>query len=130
MPAGYPTGPSGSRRSRSECVHELMAVAKLLARLGVILAARDAARWVQPLVGAERDRRCLLRLLRQVRGPLRHQNHQIVADARVVRDGRGGGPWLGSHGAGVIRRHPEADGADVLADVARALAVRAGAVVL
>src|SRR4051812_32581237 len=60
----------------------------------------------------------LLRFLGEVRSTLGSQNCPIVG--RV--NGRGAGPWLGSHGTGRECRHPEADGADMLAQVARALA--------
>src|SRR5206468_167400 len=115
---------AGPRR-RLEGVHELMTVAVLRAGLRVILTALDAARRVQPRVRGWRDGLGLFTLLREMGRALGRQDDQIVADARIVAHGRRGGPWLGSHGAGRERCHPETNGPHVLAIVSGALTVLA-----
>src|SRR5688572_30662111 len=96
-----------------------MSVALLRVRLRVVLAALDAAGGVQAGV----DRLSTLLPTGHERRSVRSQHDEIVAGPRVVGHGRGGGPWLGGHGTGREGGHPEPDGAHVLADVPRALAV-------
>src|SRR5436190_1377035 len=97
------------------------AVAAAVSRVGHVATAARAGR-EQRLVrrrgrmrGAGRDG--------EVGGAVGRQGDTIIL-------GPSKGPWLGSHGAGRECRHPEADGADVLAQVAGALAILAGAVLL
>src|SRR4051812_41589299 len=125
-------GPAFRRRPgrHSERVHELMTVAVLRAGLRVVLAALDAARRVQLRVGGRRYGFGLLSLLSEIRRAVGRQDHQIVADARVIDHGRRGGPWLGGHGAGREGGHPEADGPHMLTNVSGALTVLAGAIAL
>ena len=100
-----------------------MAVAVQRAGLGVVLASLDATGQVELRVRGRRDRVVLLAFLGDVRGTRRRQGDAIVLAC-------GAGPWLGSHGTGCERCDPEADGSYVLAHVAGALTVLAGAVAL